>query len=100
MLKFALDGMLSFSLVPLKLSAGFGFLCAVVGFLMIVYGSVSKMFFPETSIPGWALVFVAIVFLGGAQLITIGILGEYLGRIYEEAKGRPIYIVEEEVNFE
>lgn len=100
MLKFALDGMLSFSLVPLKLSSGFGFLCVVVGFLMFVYGSVSKIFYPETTIPGWTLVFVAIVFLGGIQLITIGILGEYLGRIYEEAKGRPIYIVEDEVNFE
>ena len=100
MLKFALDGMLSFSQVPLKLSSGFGFLCAVASFFMLVYGFVSKYFYPETTIPGWTSVFVAIVFLGGVQLITIGILGEYLGRIYEEAKGRPIYIVEEEVNFE
>jgi dolichol-phosphate mannosyltransferase len=60
---------------------------------------VIKFLFPERAITGWASVFVASLFLGGVQLICLGILGEYLGRIYEEIKGRPLYIIDEEINF-
>lgn len=100
MLKFSIDGMLSFSLTPLKLSSAFGFLCAVISFLFITYGLVIKFIFPERAITGWASTFVAVLFLGGVQLICVGILGEYIGRIYEEIKGRPLYIIDEEINFE
>ncbi len=99
MFKFAIDGIVSFSQVPLKLSSAFGSICALLSFLFMVYGFVVKYFFPEKSIPGWASIFVAVLFLGGVQLICLGILGEYLGRIYEEVKQRPLYICDEEINF-
>jgi hypothetical protein len=58
------------------------------------------VFFPETVIPGWASTFSAVLFVGGVQLICVGILGEYVGRIYEEVKRRPLYVVQDEVNFD
>jgi polyisoprenyl-phosphate glycosyltransferase len=100
MVKFALDGMLSFSQIPLKVSSAFGFLSAGLSFFFMIYGLIIRSFYPEQAVPGWASLFVAILFLGGVQLICIGILGEYLGRINEEIKGRPIYICEEELNFD
>lgn len=100
MLRFALDGIFSFSQVPLRVSSVLGLLASGVSFAFMVYGVVIRSFFAERAVPGWASIFVAIVFLGGVQLITIGILGEYLGRIYDEIKRRPLYITEEEVNFE
>jgi len=100
MLKFAIDGVLSFSQVPLKMASAFGFLSAGVSFLAMIYGFVQKAFYPETVIPGWASIFSAILFIGGVQLVCVGILGEYVGRIYEEVKRRPLYVVQEEINFE
>lgn len=99
MLKFALDGMLSFSHVPLQISSFFGFLSAGVSFFFMLYGLTVKYFFPENAIPGWASLFSAVLFIGGVQLICIGVLGEYIGRIYEEIKKRPLYIIEKEINF-
>jgi polyisoprenyl-phosphate glycosyltransferase len=100
MLTFAVDGMLSFSQLPLKLASAFGFLSASLSFVFMLYGLAIRVYYPEQAVPGWASIFVAILFLGGVQLICIGILGEYLGRIHEEIKGRPIYICDEEINFE
>jgi dolichol-phosphate mannosyltransferase len=100
MLKFAVDGMLSFSHIPLKLSSTFGFLVSVLSFVFMVYGVVIRVVFPERAIAGWASVFVAMLFLGGVQLMCIGILGEYMGRMYDEVKRRPLYICEEEINFD
>ncbi len=99
MLTFAIDGMLSFSRVPLRLSTLLGFICACFSFIFILYGFVIKYFFQAYAIPGWASIFIASLFLGGVQLICLGILGEYIGRIYEEVKKRPLYIIDEEVNF-
>ena len=99
MLNFAIDGMLSFSQIPLRVSMLFGFISAFFSFLFIVYGLVVKYRYPEYAIPGWASLFIASLFIGGVQLICIGILGEYIGRIYEEVKRRPLYIVDEEINF-
>ncbi len=99
MLAFAVDGMLSFSRVPLRLSTLLGFICACLSFIFILYGLIIKSFFPAYAIPGWASIFIASLFLGGVQLICVGILGEYIGRIYEEVKKRPLYIIDEEINF-
>jgi len=99
MLNFALNGIFSFSQTPLKISSAFGFICAGISFLMICYGFFEKVFYPETTIHGWTSVFVAIMFVGGVQLMSIGILGEYIGRMYDELKARPLYIVDEEINF-
>ena len=78
MLRFAVDGMLSFSHVPLKLSSMLGFGTSLLSFVFLLFGIAIRFFFPERAITGWASVFVAILFLGGVQLICIGILGEYL----------------------
>jgi dolichol-phosphate mannosyltransferase len=99
MVRFAVDGVISFSDVPLKISSVFGFICAMLSFLLIVYGLAIKLFFPERAIPGWASVFSVVLFLGGVQLICIGILGEYLGRVYDEIKQRPLYVVKDKTNF-
>ena len=65
----------------------------------MIYGLVVKYFFSQYAIPGWASMFSAVLFLGGVQLICLGVLGEYVGRIYEEIKKRPLYIVDQEINF-
>ena len=100
MLKFAIDGMLSFSQAPLKLASTMGLVSSVIAFLFILYGIFVRIFQPEQAIEGWTSVFVAVLFVGGIQLICVGVLGEYIGRMYEEIKNRPLYIVEEEVNFD
>lgn len=100
MLKFAIDGILSFSQVPLKVASGFGMLSAAISFVFMIYGIVVRFFYPEHSVPGWASLFSAVLFIGGVQLICIGVLGEYVGRIYEEVKRRPLYVVEEMVNID
>jgi len=99
MLHFAFDGLLSFSVVPLKLASGLGLLSAGVSFFFIAYGIVQKYFYPDTVIPGWSSLFSAILFIGGIQLICLGVLGEYVGRIYKESKQRPLYVIDEERNF-
>jgi glycosyltransferase involved in cell wall biosynthesis len=98
MLKFAIDGMLAFSQLPLKFSSILGLFCAAISFVFIIYGVIEKFFYSRTTVQGWTSIFVASLFLGGVQLLSIGILGEYLGRIFEEIKGRPLYITEEEIN--
>jgi polyisoprenyl-phosphate glycosyltransferase len=99
MLKFAIDGLLAFSQVPLRLASGLGLISSLVSFVFIVYGLVMKYLYPEQVIPGWSSLFSAVLFIGGIQLICLGVLGEYIGRIYEEIKQRPLYIIQEEVNF-
>ncbi len=99
MIKFAIDGILSFSQAPLRLASALGLASSAVSFVFIVYGLVVKIMAPERTIAGWGSVFTAVLFVGGVQLICLGVLGEYIGRIYEEIKNRPLYIVDEEVNF-
>jgi len=100
MMKFALDGILSFSQKPLKIALNIGFISIFLGFAMIIYVFIGKIFFPAITMSGWASILIAVVFFGGIQLFTIGIIGEYIGRIYDETKNRPLYIIEEEINFE
>ncbi|CAM3574318.1 hypothetical protein VA7868_04029 [Vibrio aerogenes CECT 7868] len=92
MLRFALDGILSFSVKPLKLSIALGFLSSGVAFLMLMY-SVYIRLFTNQWVSGWTSVVVSVLFMGGIQLISVGILGEYVARIYNESKGRPLYIL-------
>lgn len=98
MLKFAFDGIASFSFLPLQLATYLGFVVSVSSFLGILYVLYLRMFTQET-ILGWASLMAAILFLGGVQLITLGIIGEYIGRIYDEAKGRPLYFTQEVLGF-
>jgi dolichol-phosphate mannosyltransferase len=92
MIKLALDGMISFSSFPLKIATYFGFLVAGASFLYIIYALFLK-FLTNKPVPGWTSAIVAIMFLGGVQLICLGIIGEYVGRINEETKSRPLYII-------
>ena len=92
MLKFALDGITSFSNMPLKLASWLGYIASFLAFLYLVSVFVQKMM--GYTIEGWATIMVALLFLGGVQLICIGIIGEYIGRIFNETKSRPMYIID------
>ncbi len=99
MIRFALNAIFSFSDRPLKIATVLGLASALLGFMMILWGLYSKFFMAESTVRGWTSVFVAVLFLGGVQLFTIGIIGEYISRIYDESKARPLYIVAEKRNF-
>ncbi|EOW2136815.1 glycosyltransferase family 2 protein [Stenotrophomonas sp. GD03908] len=94
MVRFATDGILSFSAKPLQLSVTLGVLSSLLAMLVIIYSLVMRLFTQEW-VPGWTALMIAVLFLGGVQLICVGILGEYIGRIYREVKRRPLYIVQE-----
>ncbi len=92
MMRLAMDGITSFSSTPLKISFYMGLFATFVAFALFSWSVLEKFLNPATTVPGWASLMTAIVFFGGVQLISIGILGEYIGRIYEEVKQRPLYI--------
>ena len=99
MLNFALDGIISFSTKPLRLATYIGFFVSGVGMLGILYAMWRRFFLPhEYWVTGWTALFVAVLFLGGAQLFTIGIIGEYIGKMYKETQNRPQYLLKEKVN--
>jgi polyisoprenyl-phosphate glycosyltransferase len=95
MIRFAVDGITSFSDIPLRFAAYFGFAVSAIAFVYALVVIVAKLLRvnPPAYTPGWASTIVAVVFLGGVQLISLGIIGEYLGRIYDQVKGRPLYLV-------
>lgn len=93
MIKLALDGITGFSTMPLKLITQFGFFVSILSFMGVLYAIFMRIFFPSTTVPGWALTVVSIFFLGGVQMIMLGILGTYIGRIYTEVQNRPLYII-------
>ncbi len=95
MMRFAIDGITSFSDVPLRFVSYLGFASSLVAFVYAAVVVGYKLFSlnPPGYTRGWASTIVAVLFLGGVQLIGLGILGEYIGRIYDEVKGRPLYLV-------
>ncbi len=92
MFKFAIDGVTSFSMTPLKLSSLLGYFTSTIAFIYASVVFVQKVM--GYTVQGWATIMVGILFLGGVQLICLGIIGEYIGRIFNEIKQRPKYIVE------
>jgi dolichol-phosphate mannosyltransferase len=95
----AIDGIISFSTVPLRLATYIGILSAFIALFMILLVLYWRLSEPSSPIIGYTLITISMFFLGSVQLICIGILGEYIGRIYEEVKGRPLYTLKETGGF-
>jgi glycosyltransferase involved in cell wall biosynthesis len=100
MVKFATDGIVSFSILPLRLATWVCFAASGIALLGVVITVVERLMGVEGLVKGWASVLVAILFIGGVQLICMGIIGEYVGRIYGESKRRPLYVLRERLGFE
>lgn len=94
MFSFAFDGITAFSNLPLKLATYLGFIVSLFTFLIIVYTLYQK-YVNQNTVQGWSSLMVSILFIGGVQLICLGIIGEYLGRIMDNVKQRPLYIIRE-----
>ena len=96
---FAIDGITSFSFLPLKV---WGYVGLIISLVSLFYAAflVIRTLISGIDVPGYASLMVAVLFLGGIQLLTLGIIGEYLARVYEEVKSRPLYLVRESYGFE
>lgn len=99
MLRLAFDGMLSFSMQPLRLVLTLGFVIVALAGLGIVYALANRLF-TENWVSGWTLLFIATMFMGGVQLIVMGMIGEYVGRIYMASKERPLFLVGRRTGFD
>ncbi|WP_416984160.1 glycosyltransferase family 2 protein [Streptomyces sp. T028] len=95
MAKLAIDGVTSFSTVPLKMITRLGFVVLALSMVGIVYALAMKFFRPDITVSGWTMLMVVVLFLGGVQMLSLGVIGTYIGRIYSEAQGRPLYLVRE-----
>ena len=99
MIKFASDGIIAFSTKPLRIVMTLGLLSVLISIIVLVYTITVKIIGSGTQ-TGWASIMVAITFFSGIQLLGLGIVGQYIARIYDESKNRPIYIVKETINLE
>ncbi len=97
MLKLAVDGALSFSVRPLQVTMQFGMLVTLFALLWGIWLIVGKLAGGGPSVPGWTSTIVAVLFMGGVQLVSVGVLGAYIGRIFYETKRRPLYFVSERI---
>jgi polyisoprenyl-phosphate glycosyltransferase len=99
MLRFASSGVISFSAVPLRLALNIGFLVSALAFVLGIWSLIVKIggFY---NVPGWTSTILVVSFLGGIQLVVLGVMGEYIGSIHDEVKGRPLYVVGELEGFE
>jgi dolichol-phosphate mannosyltransferase len=100
MVRFAVDGITSFSEKPLRVSIQVGIITCFIALVLASIIVVGKVLEPDSALPGYASLMVVVLFFGGVQLLSIGLLGEYVGRIYRESKGRPLYFVAERLNFD
>ncbi|HEX8532561.1 MAG TPA: glycosyltransferase family 2 protein [Allosphingosinicella sp.] len=99
MLVLAIDGIVSFSAVPLKIVTTVGLAFSALSVIGILYAIIQRLF-TDIWVPGWTLIFITVLLIGGLQFIFLGVMGEYIGRIYSEAKNRPLFLVMEELGFE
>ncbi|MDZ8106402.1 MAG: glycosyltransferase family 2 protein [Nostoc sp. DedQUE12a] len=95
---FAIDGIAAFSLIPLKVWSYLGLAISLISFFYASFLVIRTLLF-GIDIPGYASLMVAVLFLGGVQLLSLGMIGEYLGRVYDEVKGRPLYLVRDSYGF-
>ena len=98
MLKLATDGIIGFSTKPLKLLGGLGLISIFISIIILIYALLSFAFEWNDITPGWTSIMVAITFFAGVQLLSIWIMSEYIGRIYDETKQRPQYIIDKKIN--
>lgn len=98
LLRLALDGIFSFSYAPLRLASYIGLTIALISFVVALFYLLQKLLVGIDT-KGWASTIIVILFLGGVQLLTVGIIGEYIGRIYDEVKQRPLYMIRDCVGF-
>jgi len=99
MLRFAMTGLLYFSRKPLKLAIMTGFTCIAAGLLMLAYVLIAKFYPGMGIVKGWTSTLIIIIFFSGVQLMTVGVMGEYIGSIFDEVKNRPEYIIRERLNY-
>ncbi len=99
MLALAADGIVSFSAVPLKIVTSVGLAFSALSVLGVIY-AIAQRLLTDNWVPGWTLIFIAVMLIGGLQFIFLGVMGEYIGRIYSEAKDRPLFLIMEELGFE
>ena len=98
MLRFALKGTTSFSFKPLRIALLIGSLISLAAFAFGVFALVA--YFKGNTVPGWASLIIAVMFLGGTQLLAIGLLGEYIASLFTETKARPLYLVNKKINID
>lgn len=100
MLKLATDGIIGFSTKPLKIIGGIGFISVVISVLILIYALLNCIFSWDVIAKGWTSIMFSMTFLIGIQLMSIWLVAEYISRIYDEAKGRPQYIIDKTINIE
>ena len=100
MLKLASDGIISFSSKPIKLVGALGILSIFISIIILIYALISYIFQLNNLSAGWTSIMVAITFFAGVQLLSLWVISEYIGRIYDEAKGRPQYVIDKKINFD
>ena len=96
MLSFAFDGITSFSVKPLRMVLTLGSIILLISIIIMIYALVVKLM--GNTVQGWTFLTISIWFIGGLQMICIGIIGEYIGKIYSETKSRPRYFIETVLN--
>jgi Glycosyltransferases involved in cell wall biogenesis len=99
MIRFASTAMLYFSKKPLKLAAGLGFLAVLVGLFLAIWFTLGKIYGFSNAETGWTSIITIVTFFGGVQLLTVGVLGQYIGILFDEVKARPEYVIDEKRNF-
>ena len=98
MLNFAWDGITSFSVKPLRLICTMGFIMLFISLIIMIYSLIRKI--TGNTVDGWTFIIISIWFIGGIQMISTGIIGEYIGKVYKETKRRPRYIICKNLNDE
>ena len=99
MWKFATTAMLYFSKKPLRLATSLGFIAVLVGIVLAVWFTLGKIYGFSNAETGWTSIMTSVIFFGGVQLLTVGVLGQYIGILFDEIKARPEYIIDEKKNF-
>ena len=100
MLKLASDGITSFSTKPLKILGALGLISVIASVVILIYALISYIFNLNQLTAGWTSIIVTVTFLGGMQLLSIWLISEYIGKIYDESKGRPEYIIDKKINID